>query len=73
MARFYNRFWIGMTVVLCGIFAVLLFPAIRPGHGTLNAALYTLLGILVIWAVYFVRVYVFSRLDENRSGTDDEK
>lgn len=67
-----GKIWTLMTVVLSVVFAVLAFPVFRQAQGFLPAVLYTFLGIVVIWAVYFVRSWIFSRPDFRNDGGDRE-
>ena len=62
VAKLYNRFWVCVTVVLSIAFAVLFFPVVQREFGLPGSALLTLLGILVIWGVYFVRARIFGKL-----------
>jgi hypothetical protein len=64
VARLHNGFWIGVTIVLSVVFAALLFPAVHDRYGFLVSALLILVGLVVIWAVYLIRAYVFGRVDE---------
>ena len=68
MSRYYNRFWVIFTVVLCAVFAVLFFPVINNEYGLTKAALLTLAGIAVIWIVYFVRANVFTSMEKDKEA-----
>ncbi len=67
MARLYNRFWVAVTTVLCVVFAVLFFPAVQRKYGFTVSLLMTLLGMLLIWANYLIRAYIFSSKTEEES------
>ena len=74
MQRLYSRFWVSVTVLLCVIFAVLFYPETRDRYGVSQALLFTAAGIAVIWIVYLVRAYIFSRLYQNeRRNTADRE
>jgi hypothetical protein len=68
MARFYSPFWITVTSLLCVVFAILLYPAIVHRYGVLMSLLFTGLGVIFIWMVYFVRAWVFGRHRSQHSG-----
>ncbi|MHC4116709.1 MAG: hypothetical protein ACYSWO_04295 [Planctomycetota bacterium] len=57
----YSKPWVIVTVILCVVFALLAFPIFMKARGVPTAVVYTLIGFAVIWAVYFVRAWVFSR------------
>ena len=67
MRKLYNPFWVGVTVVLSLIFAVMLPVSILESHGVALTVLYTVIGLIAIWASYFVRAYIFSGFDEKKS------
>lgn len=66
-----NPFWIIITVIISVVFGVLFYPAVVGEHGELKTILYTALGILVIWIVYFIRAYIFSNIFNNRKSEND--
>jgi len=68
--KYYNGIWVTATVILSVVFAVLFFPYILPTCGFTGSLFLTLLGLLVIWTVYFLRAYIFTSIwpDENRKG-----
>ena len=57
----YSRPWMIVTVFFCVVFAVLAFPTFVKARGVSTAVVYTLIGFAVIWSVYFVRAWVFSK------------
>ena len=63
MTRLYSRFWINVTLLLSVVFAVVFFPVFRERFGFAWSTLLTALGVMVIWAVYFIRAYIFTRGD----------
>ncbi|KPL03692.1 MAG: hypothetical protein AMJ73_05700 [candidate division Zixibacteria bacterium SM1_73] len=67
MAKLYNRFWVTVTIVLSVVFAILFFPIVHPKYGFPLSLLITLLGLLFIWANYFIRAYIFSRNKQDES------
>jgi predicted transporter len=67
MARLHNRFWVAVTIVLCVVFAILFFPSVQQKYGFTLSLLMTLLGMLLIWANYFIRAYIFSRKTQDES------
>jgi hypothetical protein len=58
--RLYSRFWVGVTLALSIIFVVMFFPIVQAKYGFPKSVLLTLVCLLVIWASYLVRAYVFS-------------
>ena len=67
MAKFYNRFWVTVTIVLSVVFAILLFPIVQRKYGFPLSLLVTFLGVVFIWVNYFIRAYIFSRDKEDES------
>ncbi|MHC4945507.1 MAG: hypothetical protein ACYTG7_21045 [Planctomycetota bacterium] len=59
--RLYSGFWICVAVILSIVFVVLFFPIVQDRYGFPISVLLTALGVLVIWASYFIRAYIFSR------------
>lgn len=55
------KFWTIVTVIISAVFIVLAFPVFRQSGGTAAGILYTLLGLAVIWAVFFARSWIFTR------------
>ena len=53
--------WIIVPIILSVVFAVLFFPIVQNRYPTALAVLFTIIGICVIWASYFVRAYIFTR------------
>lgn len=71
MPRFHSRFWVIVTFLLSLIFAVLFLPLVFERYALGEAILLTAAGIIVIWGVYFIRAYIFSRMrdeQERRAG-----
>jgi hypothetical protein len=60
--RMSSRFWIAATIFLSVLFAVLFFPEVHGRYSLGLSLLFTGVGIVVIWVVYIVRAYVFSRM-----------
>ena len=71
MHRLYSRFWINVTVLLSAVFAVLFFPPVREKYGMTVSILATSAGVLVIWAVYFVRACIFSSHETKKNRGKD--
>lgn len=61
MSRYVNKFWIGITILLNVIFAALFIPGAARNVGYGKAILYTIIGLIVIWIVYFMRVRIFGQ------------
>jgi hypothetical protein len=55
------------------VFAVLLYPSIVDEHGVFLSLVYTLLGVVVIWLVYFLLGSLFRHLYDAgvQQGRDD--
>ena len=64
MQKFSNKFWLYLTIALSLIFMILFFPTASDEVGLLKGAIYTIVGILVIWIVFFIRSYLFSDREE---------
>ena len=70
MRKLFHPFWTGFTIVLILIF-VILFPAsIISRHGLYKTVVFTVLGVSIIWIVYFVRACIFSNFssEENKAN-----
>jgi uncharacterized membrane protein len=65
MKKWYDPFWVSVTVVLSIIFVILLPISIMEKHGTVKTIVFTLVGVVFIWVTYFVRAYFFSDDSEN--------
>ena len=61
MARLYSGFWVGVTAVLSIIFTMMFFPVVQQKYGYPQSVVLTMVGLLFIWASYFVRAYIFTR------------
>ena len=76
MARLYSGFWVGVSAVLSIIFTVMFFPLVQEKYGYPQSVVLTMIGLLVIWASYFVRAYIFTQGMEDRRnnpGSDHGK
>ena len=69
MHRLIHPFWIGFTIILTLIFIILFPTAIISQYGPIKTAFFTLIGVSVIWAVYFVRAHIFSKLSSEEAET----
>jgi hypothetical protein len=67
MTRLFSAFWVAVTIVFSIMFTALFFPLVLDRYGPLPAFLLTVLGLLIIWAVYFVRALIFSRMDSTET------
>ena len=65
--------WIVLPIVLSVIFAVLFIPVARRSQGLPLALLYTLIGLCVIWASYFVRARIFRSWRRERGDSTEER
>jgi hypothetical protein len=73
MRQLFHPFWIGLTIVLTLVF-IILFPAsIISRHGPFRTTIFTLIGVSVIWIVYFVRAYILSNFSSEESETKKKK
>lgn len=68
----HSRPWVIATVVLCFVFAVLGFPVFLRARGMPSAVVYTLIGFVVIWLVYYVRAWVFTRPGFRNAGEGED-
>jgi hypothetical protein len=50
-----------VAIILSIVFVVLFFPIVQKRYGITVSILLTALGVLVIWASYFIRAYIFTR------------
>ena len=61
MSKYFNKYWLTITIVLSVAFALLFFPVAADRAGYMKAAVYTLVGLIVIWIVYFIRAWIFQK------------
>jgi len=69
MSKYVNKTWISITIILCVVFVVLFFPVAAERVGTLKSILFTLIGIAVIWIVYYLRASIFSKICSKNDKT----
>ena len=62
MTKNKKKLWFTITVVLSIIFALIFYNVANKNVGDSDATIYTILGVLVIWIVYFLRGYVISKI-----------
>lgn len=62
-----------LATFLSVVFAALLYPSIVDVHGVLMSGVYTLLGVAVIWLVYFLLGSLFKHIHDEgmKEGRDD--
>jgi hypothetical protein len=72
MTRLYSRFWVNITLLLSVVFAVVFFPLVQERYGLPWSVFLTLSGVLVIWAAYFVRAYLFTRGETDKPTRHEE-
>ena len=60
-------FWIGLTIIFTIIFILFFSNAIIEQYGILKTVAFTLIGVFVIWIVYFIRAYIFSNIKLNEN------
>ena len=60
--KYYNGFWIGVTIVLSVVFALLFFPLVNDNYSLPLAILLTAAGVIFIWIIYFSRAVIFRDL-----------
>ena len=73
MKKIFHPFWTIFTIVLTLIFIILLPLSIISRYGPFKTAIFTLIGVAVIWIVYFVRTLIFtsySSEDKKNSKTE---
>jgi hypothetical protein len=63
MKKLKKFFWPVLTIILSFVFAMLFYPIAEKEYGTLNAVLFTTVGLAVIWLVFTIRVFIFSGND----------
>ncbi len=61
MKKSNSSFWLLLTIFLTAIFVVLFYPAAKERVGNDEAILYTIVGSLVIWIVFFARKRIFPK------------
>ena len=61
MKKQFSSFWFILTIFLSAIFVVLFYPGTSERLGTGEAVMYTIVGVLVIWIVFFLRARIFSK------------
>ena len=66
MSKYVSKFWITFTVILSIVFIALFVPITVESIGIVKTVVYTLIALLVIWGVYFIRAYIFSNYDSER-------
>ena len=72
MIKYFNKFWFTFTAILCTVFVVLFFPMTIEKVGIGKAIIYTIIGLVVIWIVYFVRAYIFTQIFSDNTNSDKE-
>jgi transcriptional regulator with XRE-family HTH domain len=60
-----NRLWLWLTVLLSIIFVFLFYPIVDKNYSFLESAVYTGIGLIVIWGVFFIRARIFSSWDKD--------
>ena len=70
MGRLFHPFMTVITIVLTLIFIILFPAAIINQHGPFKTAIFTLIGVTVIWIVYFIRAYIFSKILSEEKYTE---
>jgi quinol-cytochrome oxidoreductase complex cytochrome b subunit len=70
MNKHSNKTWIIITVIFCVVFVILFYPIAAERVGHPKAIVYTLIGLLVIWLIYFIRAYVFSKIFSKKNNTN---
>lgn len=67
MRKYFNRFWFIFTVILSAAFVVLFSSVLAESIGTVKTVIYNLIGLLVIWLVYIIRAYIFTKYLSNNN------
>ncbi len=61
MRRYYNPFWMGFTIVLSVILAVIAFPIFMRRYGPFLGFFFTVIGLALIWLRYIFIAWLFTR------------
>ena len=68
MRNLFSPFWVGFTVVLTILLIVLLPLSILSKWGLVRTLIFTSLGVIFIWAVYFIRAWIFSGFEREKNN-----
>lgn len=66
MTKLFDKFWVNVTIVLSIIFVILGLPAFLKSHSIAVSILITVVGVVFIWATYFIRAYMWSDRENNK-------
>lgn len=69
MKRYYDPFWVGFTIVLSVVFAVLAFPIFMRKMGLAFAFFATVFCLFIIWLRYVVIAWMVTR--GKKDGEED--
>ena len=69
MRKYFNTFWVIFTVILSVTFVVLFSFVLAEGLGIAKIVIYNLIGLIVIWIVYFIRAYIFTKYFSENDAT----
>lgn len=70
MKKLANRYWIIITIIICGLFIVVFLPLSMRSVGLTKAFSYTLTGVAVIWVIYFIKTSILNRSDDRENKSD---
>jgi len=69
MARWYDKLWIGVTIVLSIIVVLAGFPAFQRKYGSPASLIWTAAVVAGVWLIYVIRAWTFSsKRDEPIDG-----
>ena len=72
MIKQFHPFGFGFTVILTLLFLILSPSTIIDNQGIVITIIFTSLGIIVIWIVYFIRSYIFSKFSSNEDEINEK-
>ena len=67
MSRYFNRYWVAITIIISVVFTVLFYPVAAERAGNPETIGLTIAGLAVIWIVYVIRAMIFSRTPSRRN------
>lgn len=74
MLKYVRSWWVTLPVVLSIVFVVLFYPVVSQRYSLPASLGFTVIGLCVIWAVYFIRASIFTRLSQpsaDKKQSDD--
>lgn len=68
--RYFRSRWLALPLILSAVFAVLFFPVVREKYDAVLSVVFTVIGVVVIWAAYVIRAHVFSQFGKHPKNPD---